>query len=436
MLGYQVRLAWKSLRRNPLLSLLLVVGIALGIAVAMTFVTAYANVAGDPIPSKSDRLHHVQIDAWNPERPWDDDDPQEPPDQLTYMDAVGATSSDIPTYQTPMYKTELTIHPANRDLRPFRDEARLCRNDFFAMFDVPFRWGGPWSDEADARPEAVVVLADGLNRRLFGGENSVGRRLRIEDREYEIVGVLAPWRPVPKYYDTNNSEFGEAESMFLPFRLGPESEWITSGNTSSWSPRGDAFEDLLQSEAIWLQAWVQLDTPQQREEYAAWLRGYAEEQKAAGRHGRPVNNRLRNVTEWLEREQVVAGQQVAMVVNALLFLLVCSVNLIGILLGKFLARAPEVGVRRALGASRRWVFAQHLIECLLIGVLGCGLGLVLTLFGLEAIDRIYASQLNFRMDGPLLLVALGLSLLAATIAGLYPAWRICRISPGLHLKAQ
>ena len=101
------------------------------------------------------------------------------------------------------------------------------------------------------------------------------------------------------------------------------------------------------------------------------------EQKKLGRFGRPLNNRLLDVMEWLKHQEVVPEEATGMLVISLLFLLVCAVNLIGILLGKFLARAPEVGVRRALGASRTSVFLQHIVECQLIGVIGglFGLGL-------------------------------------------------------------
>ena len=70
MLAYQIRLALKSIRRNPILSSLIVGGIGLGIAVSMTFITGHYMMSGDPLPAKSDRLFVVQIDAWNPDRPW------------------------------------------------------------------------------------------------------------------------------------------------------------------------------------------------------------------------------------------------------------------------------------------------------------------------------------------------------------------------------
>ena len=436
MLAYQLRLAWKSLRRNPVLSTLIVAGIALGIAVSMTFVTAYYVASGDPIPQKSRKLFYVQMDSWNPQRAWDDEDPTEPPDQLTYMDAMAIRENDIPTYQSAMYKTYLTIHPAGQDARPFRENSRMCFRDFFQLFDVPFRYGGAWSPEADSGPQQVVVLGAGLNDRLFGGENSVGRTVRIEDREFEVVGVLRPWRPSPKYYDPHNGSFDAPEALFMPFHLGSEMRIFTSGNTSGWKSWGPEYEERLRSEAIWIQYWVQLDTPRQKEAYLAYLDGYVNEQKKLGRFGRPLNNKLRDVREWLKVRKVVPEEATALLINSLLFLLVCSVNLIGILLGKFLGRSAEVGVRRALGASRRWVFVQHLIECQMIGVIGCAAGLGLTVLGLRLLNRLFQSQLNFQLDATMLVVALGLALLSAMVAGVYPAWRICRIQPGLHLKLQ
>ena len=122
---YQLRLALISLRRNPVLSLLMVGGIGLGIAVAMTFVTAHYKMSADPLPSKSERLTFVQVDAWDPESPWDDADPTEPPNQLTYRDAMALLASDIPTYHSPMYRAEMSIVP---------DDPRRAK--------APARWGG------------------------------------------------------------------------------------------------------------------------------------------------------------------------------------------------------------------------------------------------------------------------------------------------------
>jgi putative ABC transport system permease protein len=129
-------------------------------------------------------------------------------------------------------------------------------------------------------------------------------------------------------------------------------------------------------------------------------------------------------------------EAVGVLIIALLFLVVCSVNLIGVLLGKFLARAPEVGVRRALGASRRWVFVQHLVECELIAALGAVLGLGLAALGLELLNRMFEATFTFRLDVPMVGAGVVLALASGLVAGIYPAYRICRIAPALYLKTQ
>lgn len=439
MLAYNLRIALKSLRRTPVLSSLLVAGIALGIAVATAFVASYHVFSRDPIPHKSSVLRYVQLDAWNPERPWDDEDPKEPPDQLTYRDAMAMMEARGPVRRTAAFKGNLTVHPANSEERPFRAITRLAFADFFGLFDVPFQYGGPWGKDADARPEPVVVIDKPTNEKLFGGENSVGRRLRVEDREFTIVGVLDDWFPRPKYYDPLNDSFETPEALYLPFRWAEEMEIRSAGNTSGWSNTGPSYRELLDSEYTWVQFWVELPDRQSEEALESWIAAYIGEQKKLGRFGRPLNYRLRNVNEWLEFQQVVPKSSKVMLLISLLFLLVCAVNLIGILLGKFLARAPEVGVRRALGASRGQVFLQHLLECEVVGVLGGALGVLLSIAVLKAVESIVGFG-----DGPdvltldplMVLAGLVLALGAGLVAGLYPAWRICRVAPAAHLKQQ
>jgi putative ABC transport system permease protein len=88
MLWYQVRIALKSLRRNPVLSALMICAVALGVGVSTTFVTGYYIFSLNPIPHKSDVLHYVEMDNWDPNRPWRDDDPKQTPNQVTYRDMV------------------------------------------------------------------------------------------------------------------------------------------------------------------------------------------------------------------------------------------------------------------------------------------------------------------------------------------------------------
>jgi putative ABC transport system permease protein len=423
MFAYHLRIAAKSLRRTPVLSSLLVAGIALGIAVSTAFVAAYHTSAKDPIPDKSDKLYYVELDAWNPKRPYDEDHPSYPPDQLTWRDAKAIRASTIPTYASPMFKSELTVFPARAQERPFRALVRMTYGDFFPMFHPPFRYGSGWGKDADQKPEAVVVLDDETNDKLFGGANSVGKTVRLEDRDFTVVGVLAPWYPEPKFYDPLNGSFNTPEALFIPYRWTEPMKVDSAGNSNGWKSSGSTFEDKLESEETWVQYWVQLDTPQQKEAYKAWLDGYAAEQKKLGRYGRPINNQLLNVMEWLRREEVVPREAKTLLLISLLFLVVSAVNLIGILLGKFLARSPEVGVRRALGASRGHVFLQHLLECELVATVGGLLGIVASVGVLHAYEKLQLIGSTrprpqmFHLEPTMMAAGLGLALVAGLVAG-------------------
>ena len=438
MLLYLLRMAVKSLRRNPVLSALMVGAVGLGIGVSTTFVTGHYILSMNPVPHKSDALYYVEMDNWDPNRGWDDDDPSAVPDQITYRDLVEIMKSDIPTYQGGSFKASLYVHPDPDVGRPFKVIARICFSDFFQLFDVPFRYGTGWDRAADQGPEPVIVLDHETNQRLFGGEDSVGRLVRVEDREFKVAGVMQPWRPLPKYYDPHNGPFEEPEEIYLPFRFLQPLRLRSAGNTSNWkSFDWDNFDEYLASEAVWIQMWVQLDSEPQKEAYMDFLNSYVEGQKQLGRMQRPTNNKLLSVMEWLDDEEVVPEEATSLMVISLLFLVVCSLNLIGILLGKFLARAPEISVRRAMGASRKAIFVQHLIECETVGVLGGTLGVLLSMAGLQAINRLFQDNVfQFQLDVNMLMVAILLSMLAGMVAGLYPAWRICSIPPAAYLREQ
>ncbi len=434
MFLYNVRIALKSIRRNPILSLMIVTGMGLGIGVSTTFITMHYVVSKNPIPQKSEVLHYVRMDSWGPDRAY----PGEvPPIQITYRDMKEIMKSEIPERQSAMYKSRLYVFPDTETDRPFKEFVRLCYRDFFEMFDVPFRYGSGWDSNADLAPEPVVVINDDLNQRLFGGGDSVGKTMRIEDRNFTVVGVLDRWRPSVRFYDMTQNAFGVPEAIFMPFQFSVEMEIRSMGNMDSWKNwPSDDMEGFLVSESAWLQMWVELPDEETKQAYAAFLDAYALGQRQYDRFQRPLDNRLTTVTELMAEWEVVPQQSGAMMYIANLFLIVCALNLMGLLLGKFLAKGSEVGVRRALGASRLSVFLQHIVECEIIGLLGGVLGIVLSLLGLFVVNRSVPAGNIFRLDLPMVMVAVALSLLAGLISGLYPAWRICTVTPAMHLKLQ
>jgi putative ABC transport system permease protein len=440
MLGYNLRLAWKSIRRHPVLSTLIATGIALGVGVATAFLALYRILSADPAPGHSQYANYVLVDSWaaeNGEAPCCRDRT----DLLTYKDVQGLMASNIPARQAAHFPAQLSIDPPRPGDRPFREQVRLAHGDLLPMFGAPFRYGSTWTKEADARPDAVAVIDATLNQRLFGGGNSVGKTFRIENREFRVIGVLDDWRPSVLPYDLTQNALQAPNSLYIPFNWLIPMEVASSGNNASWRPNENYTtfaERIRDSEAIWLQLWVELDTPAQKAAYQRFVDGYVAEQKRHGRLPHQQSRELTTLPALIEEWGIVPRQAKVMATIGALFLVVASVNLIGLFLGKFLARAPVVGIRRALGASRRAIFLQYLIEAELIGLIGGAVGIGLAAGVLTALNRVFSlmtrSDSHLSIDLPMIGAALLLSLAAGALAGLYPAWRICAEAPARHLK--
>lgn len=438
MFNYNLKLAFKSMRRNPVMTALMVAAIAVGIGVSMTTLSVYHMMSSDPIPEKSDVLFAVTLDSWNPLRPFDDDHPERAPHQLTFHDAERLIKLAGGKRQTAMFESSLIIEPLGDDGLPFEAGARVTYADFFPMFDVPFIYGSGWDKSADDVAEPVVVLTKQLNERLFGGEDSVGRFLTMEGTRFRVVGVTGTWEPTPRFYDPINGGFQEVNEMFIPYSLTRVMELKSVGSDWGWKAEDlQTFEQWLNSEAVWVQYFVELDSPSQRDEYVDHLNAYVGEQKRLGRFERPMNNHIYNVGEWMEYHEVVARDARVLVGLSFMFLLVCVLSTIALTLTKFVGKKAETSLRRALGASRLAIFRQQIVEVGLMGFAGGLIGLLLVTFGLQGIKYLYDSTPGLvKLDWLMVLTAIAVAVISSTLAGLYPAWRVCNIPPASQLKTQ
>ena len=431
MFTYYLDLALRSFKRNKVLTALMVLSIALGIGASMTTLTVLHVLSGDPLPGKSDKLYYPQLDPQDMQNYQPD---EEPPAQVSWIDGMNLLNAKRAHHQALMTGGAVPLQPPQASMQPFFEDARFTTTDFFPMFEVPFQYGHAWSSADDEAQARMVVLTRQLNDRLFSGKDSTGQTLRLGDTDFRVVGVLDTWRPTPHFYDLNTGSYSSDEGVFLPLTTAVELKFPRNGSTNCWGNSSN--EDMKVADCTWLQLWVQLDTPAQAAVYKQYLINYSQQQKALGRFERPTNVRLRDVMGWLNLNKVVPSDVQLQMWLALGFLLVCLVNTVGLMLAKFLRRSGELGVRRALGASRRSSFAQLLTEAGVVGLAGGMGGLLLALLGLWVVRQQpseYAALAH--LDLPMLMGTFALAIVATLLAGLLPAWRACLITPALQLKS-
>jgi putative ABC transport system permease protein len=434
MLGYYLDLAARSMRRNAVLTAVMIAVVGVGIGASMTLLTALRAMSADPIPAKSARLFSVRVDNWGPDAP----NNALLSDVLSYTDAMALLRAQRGTRQTAMYATQFSVIPKSGDANPFMATARAANRDFFPMFDAPFAAGGAWSAADDQNRADVVVLGARMADRLFPQGHAVGSTIMLADRAYRIVGVLKPWRFQPRIYDLTVGVYQETEDVFLPISTAIDRQLPTFGEVHCNHAVGTAFSDALKSECRWLQFWVELPNAGAASAYRDFLRNYAAQQRHIGRFRWPPNVSLLNVDATQRAAHMVPNQMRVSTIAAFGFLLVCLVNAAGLMLAMLDRRAGELSVRRAVGASRGQIFAQCLAEASAVGVGGGVLGLFLTTLGL-AFERMilrddYARLVD--LNPAAVWTTLALSVAAVAVAALYPAWNASRLQPAWKLKAE
>lgn len=453
MFAYQCQLAWRSIKKNPILCLLMALSLASGIATAMISYAQHYALTRNPLVHKDHQLFMLQTDSWHLKEAYRGLPLNAMPDRLSYRDVVALQRSEIPLRKSAMVHTGGALSLPGSDLQPFLANARISMRDYFAMFELEFLWGSAWSQAADESFQAVVALSEDTNQRLFQGKNSIGKTLMFEGRLYRVIAVVKSQKETSnKIQDIDRSLSYPPDQLYFPFAVLAHHEISLWGGSfecpNDAHDYGSGYQARLQDSCVWLTYWVEFADTAHKTEYEQFIREYIAGQKAQGFYPRPMRFALSTVSQKLVINGYSSGFHLLMVKFGFGFLLVCTLNAIVMLLAKFLKDAPESGVRRALGASRMAIFLQHLLESAFVGLLGGCLGLLLTWLGLVLLRYGYTSlpapngvsvtnsDYMFVMDAYLLVMTITVAVAASLCAGLYPAWRICRTPAAFYLKLQ
>lgn len=437
MFGYYLGLAWRRCRRNVGVVLLLVLTLAIGVAACMTALTIFSALEGEPLPGISNHLYVATMDAR--EQPARDNPAYKKPDELLKLrDAKALVDAHRATGQVALAYSDTVV--ANPDGKQSDDvTGLLAYGPALQLLGVPLRFGRPWTEQEQAEHLPVAVVDSKLAEKLFGTADAVGRSVEMNKHRFRVIGVTAPWKPRTQFIDTGSNDMLASDvQVFIPVGaaldagLGPES----SGECGGAGGVGDiTFGSVDVQRCRWLEVWLSLETPAAMRAYQGFLTGYAQAQHDAGRFVYPPHAKLYGTRAWMALNHVVPGDVTLNVILAGAFLVLCIINVAGLLTARFLRRQADVAIRRALGASWRQVFAQHLVESGLLGLMGGVLALPLTLLGMWIVRKQpvgYAPVAQFSVGVFVALVVL--SIVVGMLVGILPAWRVCRLPPATQIK--
>ena len=447
MFRYNLELALHGLRRFPKSTVLVVLTVALGLAACMTTLTLLHVLSADPLPGRSQHLYLAWVDTVlaKPRVEYADNTLNgitAGPDyhRIKLADAQALLAAHRAVRQTVVADMVADLVSDDGKHVQAQQTVRATTVAFIPMFGVSLRYGRDWSPAEDAARAPVAVIDTDLAQKLFGTADAVGRSVRLKNTLFRVVGVIQPFVTQPRFYALNTGAYSSSggENIYVPYTAALDAgltPWGSDACDASYKGSLGTPVDPVRCASLGL--WVQLDTPQQVSAYRRFLQNYVEQQAALAGFDKQPRSALTGVADWLKQNNVVPDSVRLNVWLAGSFLLLCMLNVAGLLSARFLRRSGEVGIRRALGAPRSAVFMQHVFESGLVCLLGGVLALPLTLLGLWIL-RQQGNEFSglARLDPAMFGVLFALALAVGMLVGLLPAWRVSTIEPGLAIKGE
>lgn len=432
---YYIKLALHRCRGNLATVLLATVTMAVGIAACMTALTIFSTLEGEPLPGISSHLYVATMDAR------ESTDKQTSaytnPDSLLKLADVKALVNSVPNVQKAAlaWNYSYVSNPAG----PQTDfvAGLLTYGPALNLLGAKILYGRPWSVEESNERVLVAVIDTTLAIKLFGRPDAVGNRIEINGHLFSVIGIIAPWVPRSQFIQValnQGSIVGQEAQLFLPVDAALDAG-VGPATSGECAPGAGSFNSVDLNLCRWMELWASLKNGNELAIYQGYTKAYAQTQHSHGRFINAPKAALYRTETWMSLNHVIPSDVRLNLAFAFGLLILCMVNVGGLLAARFLRRCSDVAVRRALGASQRDIFKQHLVESTLLGIIGGGLSLPLVYAGMWVIRAqpvSYAAAAQFR---PAVLGwLLATSIIVGIFVGILPALYMSRVQPALQIK--
>ena len=404
MLINYLKLAYKVLLRRKFFTFVSLFGTSVTLLVLMIASAMLDHMFSPLAPEiELDRTLHVTTMAMRgPQNEWDGNP------GYGFLDRY---CRDIPHVER--MSTYTGVHAAISFVGGEKVTSQMRRTDaeYWTILDFTFVAGQAYGETEVTNGSRVAVLSESAARRLFGDRSAVGGSFETGGQTYTVIGVV---RNVPHIRDCAYAD------IWAPITTLPNDAWKTQlmGDFNAMlladSPRSFG---AIRAEFAARLPHVVMTEPDRYERMSGSPRTRLEE-VAADAVG---------TTNDLPRTGMFIG---ALALMALLFMLLPAINLVNMNISRIFERVPEIGVRKAFGASTGHLVGQFIVENIVLAVLGGAIGFVLSLWALHLVNGSgLIPNADFHMNHRIFLYGLGLAVFFGVLSGAYPAWRMARLDP-------
>jgi putative ABC transport system permease protein len=391
-LWQDVRFGLRMLLKSPGFTALAVLALALGIGANTAIFSVAIAILQKPVSfPQLDRLVAISV----------------VPPQASY-EFQGVSPADYLDWkrQSQSFESMTSMEGVELNLTGKGDPEKIHGNripaNFFDVLGIgPVMGRGFLPEEERPGREQEVILRNGLWQRRFGSDpNILGQTISLSGQSYTVVGIMGP--------DLN---FPAQSQVFLPLALDDATKAIRT--------------DRLLEAIARLRPGVSVRDAQAE---MFTIAGRLQQQFPDAERGWSV--RVVPMTVWVSGE--LAGEYCRMLIGAaILVLLIACANVANLLFARSASRIREMAVRQALGASRVRIIRQLLTESLLLATAGACLGLLLGLWGIDAIrhymppevERLLPYWRHVRLETDVFWYSVAVAFMAGIVSGLAPAFQ-------------
>lgn len=328
----------------------------------------------------------------------------------------------LPGAERVAFYTEPTQAVSYLDGRAVKSFMKRTDAAFWKILEFTFLEGGPFGEDDDRNASLVAVINASTRDRFFGGRPALSRTIEIAGQRFRVVGVVA---------DVPSTRFMLFSDVWVP---------IATQKGDTWR------HDTLGNFGALVLARSPRDFPALQAEFASRLKRHPLPDPA---HASRLDGALDTMLGTIGRHALdlsadddgsgglsaAAKLRLVIAILSVVFMTLPAINLVNINLSRILDRAPEIGVRKAFGATSRALVAQFVAENVLLtlvgGLLAAGIA-VAVLAAIDATGWIPYSHLTVNVR------ILGWGLLAAVFfgvaSGVYPAWKMSRLHPAEAIR--
>jgi len=382
------KMAYRSLIRKKLRSFLTMLGVIIGVASVITLVSLAQGSASDiteNIKNLGSNLISVNIS------------PRGFLNTFTYEEALKLKNIPFIQKAAPVVNTRQTVVYLNNKY----DNVNIVgtNGDYFDIRNLKVRQGRVFTEEEVDLRRNVAVIGSTIAEELFGNVNPVGKEIRIKNKILTVIGVLEP----------KGSTMG-----------GSEDEVVLLPATTA---------KMLTSSSRINQVYLQAQSPDVVNPAKSILSDYLNKKFK----GDEEAYRIFDQTQILETVQKTTNTLSAMLGGiAAISLLVGGIGIMNIMLVSVTERTREIGIRKALGASKTDILLQFLIESVVVSGIGGIIGIFTGVISAYLIKN--ALNISVKFPPSIILLSIGFSMLVGIFFGLYPASRAAGMNPAEALR--